>query len=358
MKRIMWALALSTGLAATIPAFAESDSAVVEASRAESGLLIYSTGDARAMETTIAGFNALYPWISVEMLELGGNELWERYRAEAASGVRTADVALGGSPHRFVEAYDRGEVMDYTPVDVDVLPTFPDMVPGVWTVAVDPQVIIFNKALLPEELWPTGFVDLAEKIAANPDVFNGRVAVFDPVASSVGPGYLLGIRSVLGEDAFWTAFEQMAPALRFESGGTAMLEKVTSGEHLVAFLVGRYLSVTRITGAREQIVGWTYHDDGQPLQLRSMAITAQPTSPNSAMLFADFLVSVEGQVAFGGSGSSPVHPDVEDSEGVLTYGTVLEETGGTDNAAYYGYGRDIFEYEATVAPRINELLGR
>lgn len=357
--RSILSLALTALLAASVtPALAQSEEELVAGASAERGLLLYSTGDARSWEATLAAFGEKYPGINVEILELGGNELWERFRAESATGVRTGDMAVGGSPHRFVEAADRGELMDYKPAGVDELPTFPDAVTGVTVIAVDPQVILFNKAILPENLWPTGIGDLAEKAAANPGVFEGKIATFDPVSSSVGPGYNLAINSVQGDETYWSNMEKLLPLLRFESGGTSMLEKVTSGEHVAAFFVGRYLSVSRITGPRERIVGWAYHDDGEPLQLRSMAILGNATSPNSAKLLANFLVSAEGQAVYGTSGSSPVHPDVAATDSVLPYSQLLEEIGGTDNAAYYGFSRAIFDYDDTFAPRINEIIGR
>ncbi|HSI41338.1 MAG TPA: extracellular solute-binding protein [Xanthobacteraceae bacterium] len=354
-----WPIVLAAWLTAvSVPATAQSQKDLLAGAKTEQKLLLYSTGDARSWDATLKAFEAKHPDIKVEILELGGNELWERFRAESASGVRTGDIAVGGSPHRFVEASDRGELMDYKPAGIEKLPTFPDAVPGVTVIAVDPQVILFNKAILPQKLWPTGIADLAEKAAANPEIFKGKISTFDPVSSSVGPGYNLAIYSVMGDEKYWASMKKLLPSLRYESGGAAMLEKVTSGEHVAAFFVGRNLTVSRITGARERIVGWTYHDDGEPLQLRSMAIMGNAKSPNAAKLLASFLVSEEGQAAYGTSGSSPVHPDVPAAANTVPYSKLLEQIGGTKNAGYYGFSRAIFDYQKTFAPKINQIIGR
>src|SRR5690606_21488146 len=151
----------------------------------ENGILLYTTGNPRSWVPFIEAFNAKYPWIRVEPLELGGNEIWERFYAEDATGVRTADVISGGSPNKFIEAYDRGVLLDYVPQGFEELPPVPESVPGVTLVSADAQVMIYNKLALPEALWPTSFTDLAEKVAENPDVFAGKVVTFDPIDSSV-----------------------------------------------------------------------------------------------------------------------------------------------------------------------------
>src|SRR3546814_5214990 len=42
---------------------------------------------------------------------------------------------------------------------------------GLYTVGVDPVLLVWNKAVLPAELVPTGIEDLVQKVAENPDVF-------------------------------------------------------------------------------------------------------------------------------------------------------------------------------------------
>ncbi len=79
-------------LAFAAPAFAQTPAGlprdypkeyaqVVEASKKEGHLLIYSNMAAYNWKPVIEGFNKLYPWVSVQTLDLGSGEVFERYYA-------------------------------------------------------------------------------------------------------------------------------------------------------------------------------------------------------------------------------------------------------------------------------------
>lgn len=359
MKKLMLAAAALLGLVSLpLAAFAQAeDPAVIEASKSENGVLLYTTGSVASWTPFIEAFNQKYPWIRVEPLSLGGNEIWDRFYAESASGVRTADVISGGSPNKYIEAYHKGALLDYVPVGFDELPKVPDSVPGVTLISSDPQVMIWNKVKLPEELWPKGFTDLAQKVADNPDVFAGKVVTFDPIDSSVGPGMALAMSKVLG-DRYWTAMKQLAPALRYESGGSVMLDKVTSGEYLVGIFLTSVLVVPKMTEARAKVVGWSYFDDATPFQVRSISIPEDTPNVHSAKLFTDFMVSLEGQQAYGQGGSTTFRPGVVAGNGVYTYQDAIATIGGEDKAAIYAYDPDFANFEIDFAPKLREALGR
>src|SRR3546814_6471831 len=67
---------------------------IVEGSKSEGHLLIYSNLSADMLSPAVAGFGELYPWIEVEMLELGSGEVIERYLAEKGTGSTTADLLI------------------------------------------------------------------------------------------------------------------------------------------------------------------------------------------------------------------------------------------------------------------------
>lgn len=358
MKKLMAAGALALGLIGVpLATLAQEDPAVVEASKAESGVLLYTTGSVESWQPFIQAFNAHYPWIKVEPLSLGGNEIWDRFYAESASGAKTADVVSGGSPNKYIEAHNKGVLLDYVPVGFDGLPAVPDSVPGVTLISSDAQVMIWNKLKLPENLWPTGFTDLAQKVADNPDVFAGQIATFDPIDSSVGPGMHMAMAKVLG-DKYWTAIEQLAPALRYESGASTMLDKVTSGEYKVAIFLTSTLVVPQMTEARSKIVGWSYFNDATPFQVRSISIAKGTQNVNSAKLFTDFMVSLEGQQAYGKGGPTTFRPGVVAGDGVMTYQDVLAAIGGESKAAIYAYDPAFATFTTDFAPRLAAALGR
>lgn len=339
------AAALSGGVAAA------QDQALIDAATQEGSLLIYTTHGESFMRPQIDAFSAKYPGISVEFVELGGTDRFERYRAESSTGVRTADLILGGSPNQFVISAQKGEIMDFAPEGLAAhLGTFPQSIPGVIPLAIDVMSIIYNKATLPEELWPTGFADLADKVAANPDVFNGKVATWDPFESNLGIGFTVALDHDYGQ-VYWDSLAKMAPALKFEGGATAMMEKVTSGEYNAAYLVSRS-RIKALSEAQQSLVGWTPFGGPEPANVIAAAIPVKSQNVNAAKLFVDFLVTPESQNLMADTGLYVINPasSLEDS-----YTSVVQASGGV---SLYGYGTEFLTYEQDYLPRVNAAFGR
>lgn len=82
--------------------------------------------------------------------------------------------------------------------------------------------------------------------------------------------------------------------------------------------------------------------DGQPILMRSIAITKQAKSSNSARLMVDFLLSQEGQIALALGGLTPFRSDVANVEifdfanehkSFFHFNQVIEEV-GLDNLIF------------------------
>jgi iron(III) transport system substrate-binding protein len=141
---------------------------IVEASRGEGGLLVYSIMAARNWEPVIAEFRRLYPWIRVETLDLGSYEVFERYYAESASGARTADMIISIAPDAFQELVRRGQAVAYDSPEVRRIPSWARFGREVYLVSADPMVFIWNKRALREDLWPTSIAQLVDLVTSNP----------------------------------------------------------------------------------------------------------------------------------------------------------------------------------------------
>jgi ABC-type glycerol-3-phosphate transport system substrate-binding protein len=69
-----------------------------------------------------------------------------------------------------------------------------------------------------------------------------------------------------------------------------------------------------------------------------MAIPKASTNVNAAKLMLDFILSHDGQVAFGKGGLTPYRPDVKPSEVPrYTYSSVVQQTGGENNVILVNY---------------------
>lgn len=350
-KKNLMGAAILAGAALMGGTAVAQDEELVRAATEEGSLLIYTTHGSSFWQSALEAFSEAYPGIDVEYVQLGGSEVWERYRAESATNVRTADLMTAGSPNQFVIALDRGDIMDFRPEGFEEhLGRFEEPEPGIIPLAIDVMSIIYNQALLPEELWPTSFADLAEKVAANPDVFNGMVASWDPFASNLGTGFSVALDRHYGED-YWSALADMSEALRFEDGATAMMEKVTSGEYLAAYLVSRS-RISAMSPAQARLVGWAPFGGDEPANIVTAAIPTHSQNVNAAKLFVTFLVTPEAQDLLSESGLYVIHPEATLDD---TYEAVMDAHGGV---AIFGYGREFLNYEEDYLPRVEEAFGR
>lgn len=309
---------------------------IIEGSRSEDGLLIYSNMAQYNWAPVIEGFNKLYPWIKVDTLDLDSDEVFNRYLAEANSGAETGDLLASATPEGWLNVINGGNIMEYESAEKGQIPDWSVPRPGVYTISTDPMVIVWNKLLLPEDKQPTGIADLADKVANNPDVFQNAVTTYNVAKTSFGEA----INAVFERGhpgTYWDTMKQMAPQVRPEVSSGPMLAKLQSGEYKTGYFISGIVLFPKLKDAASaQIMGWTFPKDGTPLFQRLMAIPQKSGSPNSAKLMLDFILSHDGQAAFGMGGLTPYREGVsKDEVAFFTYDAIKQEV-GEDNLLLIG----------------------
>jgi iron(III) transport system substrate-binding protein len=74
------------------------------------------------------------------------------------------------------------------------------------------------------------------------------------------------------------------------------------------------------------------------MMMRGVGIPKGSRNVNAAKLMLDFIVSAEGQRAFGRGGLTPARPDVAPGEGIRhTYSSIAEAIGGEATVALVDY---------------------
>ncbi|HEX7124227.1 MAG TPA: ABC transporter substrate-binding protein [Thermodesulfobacteriota bacterium] len=331
---------------------------IIEASKKEGQLLIYSNMAAYNWKPVIDGFNKLYPWISVQTLDLGSGEVFERYYAESGSKARTADLMASGAIDRWQHFVSRGEALPYESPETRHLPKWSVPAPGLYTVSADPMVLLYNKMLVPENLRPTGMGSLAKLVASNPGRFKGKLTTYNASTEAFGLSINWAAAREQG-DAFWEWLSTIGPMTRPERSAGPMIDKVTAGEYAVAYYVSGIVLFPKLDDpARQRILGWSFFDDGTPVFLRGMAIPKASTNVNAAKLMLDFILSHDGQVAFGKGGLTPYRPDVKASEVPrYTYSSVVEAIGGEDKVILVDYDPEMLEKEKAFIERWKKSFG-
>lgn len=352
-------LTLSLGASAQtapVPDYYPADYAdLVEGSRAEAGLVIYSNMADNNWAPLVAGFKAQYPWIGVETLDLGSGTVHSRWEAEAGSGSRSADILVSGANDRWASyGVEGGKLLAYESPELAHLPEFSNPYPGVNVLSSDPLVIVYNAALLPEDKRPTGLASLVEDTLADPGTFNGRITTYDAARNSFGLAAWWNYMNVKGEDG-WANLRQIGPMIRGETSGGAMNEKTATGEYVAGIAVSGITIFPRLEQPGGEILGFSFPDDGTIVMLRGIGIPEGAANPNSAKLFVDYALSQEGQTLVGKGGLVPYREDVPEDQVRYTY-QGLSDVVGAENLIIAGFDEGLITQANDFVAKWNNAL--
>ncbi|WP_133169321.1 ABC transporter substrate-binding protein [Rhodococcus opacus] len=323
------------------------DPAVLEAARGESPLLIYGNANDYQMTPLIDGFEAKNPGLSVQYLSLGGPETFQRYLSEKATGGKTADLIIESNGPLWMDFSNRGEVEDYRDANLENLPSFVDLRPGITAMSMDPLVAVFNKAILPESEQPTslaGLADMSERLS-------GKIGTYE-IENALGYEGAYAYLNKTGEDG-WQTLEKLGPHTKAEASAGAMTTKLTQGAYAVTF---NNSGASRTTAVEKNstILNFRYLTDDTPLVPRAMGITKGASSPNTAKAFYNFALSVDGQTAACAGGFTPFRDGVDCKYGL----SAIKATVGEDNLIFGTYDDSLATSHDEIVERWNGLFDR
>jgi iron(III) transport system substrate-binding protein len=290
------ALAFSIGVAhaqAQVPQGYPADYAkVVEAATKEGKVVIYSTTDSVAAGPLIKDFEALYPGVKVEYSDLNSTELYNRFIAEAAANNGTGDVIWSSAMDLQVKLVADGQALAYASPESKALPKWAVWKDAAYGTTYEPIAFVYNKRLVPAEDVPKDHSDLLKLLNAKTDFYKGKITAYDPERSGVG--YLFCNEDIKNFPAAWDLFKAMgkAQAKLYTSAG-AMMERVTSGEHLIAY--GVFGSYALGRSKKDPNLGIVLPKDYTMVTSRVAFISKQAKNPNAGKLFLDYILSKRGQ---------------------------------------------------------------
>lgn len=358
-------LALAVGLTIPGAVFAQDVPAgypaeyaqIIEASRSEGSLMIYSNMADNNWQPLLQGFNAKYPWIKVETIDLGSGTVHSRWEAEKGSSARTADILVSGANDRWAQYGIDAAMEPYESPELANLGDLAKPYPGVNVMSADPLVITYNAALLPEDQRPTGLASLATEAAEDASTFDGRITTYDAARNSFGLAAWWNYMDQKG-DAGWDSLRAIGPMIRGETSGGPMNEKISTGEYVIGVAVSGITIFPRLEQPGGEILGFAFPDDGTIVMLRGMGIPKGAANMNAAKLFVDYSLSNEGQTLVGKGGLVPHRDDVDETQVRYTL-QGIEEIVGPDNVVYAGFDeRLITEADAFVETWNAALQGK
>lgn len=357
---LAWTLLAAAGsvaFAQELPAgYPAAYAETIAAAKAEGKLLVYSNMGEDNWGPVITAFNARYPDIAVETLDLGPAEVFTRYRAEAGTNVPTADIMVAGSIADWIVASDDGILAEYASPEAANLPEWSLPLPGLFTFSADPMVTIYNKFVVPEDMRAKSMQELFADIGAHPETFAGKVGTYDG-RYAFGESINYAFVRQHGEDA-WSWFEANGKQVLPGGGAGGMIDRTVSGELAAAFFVSGPTLFPKLEQGLSDLIDWNFPADGTPVFLRGMGITKAAPHPAAARLFVDFLLSVDGQLAIADGKLTPYRPGVvPEGENVRSLDEVIAAIGGEEHMILINYDRAMLENHDAFIKRWGAAFG-
>ena len=331
---VMSAQLNATGAMAAPPDYYPQDyGKIVDASKKEPSLLIYGNIAEENWRPIISAFNQDYPWIKVNFLDLASDEVFQRYYAEQSTGSSTVDIVLTGSSAAWLDFISKGNVVKYDSPEISKIPANTVPAPGLYTISYDPQIIAWNKLLLPEAQWPKSVADIAALAKADPSAFDKKIGVMEPMGTSTMQSIIAHLIKHTGEAKEMDIFNVLGPLSVVARSAGPTYEKILTGEFTVGFNLSAIPLFPQLSDPNTaNIIGWAYPTDGTVATMRNFAIATTTKNPDSARLFVDFLLSKKGQEAVSTGGLMSYRSDIDIPPGPVQIAySAMEKSVGKDN---------------------------
>jgi len=301
---------------------AAENSGTMPAAQKEGKLVLYSSTDSASVEPLLQDFKSLYPFLQVEYNDLNTTEIYNRFVAETAAGSGTADLLWSSAMDLQLQLASKGNALTYASPEIAGLPKWAIWQNQAYGTTFEPVSIAYNKRLLPADAVPQSHADLIRVIKEKTDLFKEKIATFDPEKSGVG--FLMMTQDAKVFPQFWDLAKSLGSsgAKVYTSTG-AMLEKVGSGEHYLAYnIIGSYVLLRQ---KKDPSMGFVLPKDYTLVFSRVAFISKTARNPNAAKLFLDYVLSKRGQTVM--SEKSLVYSLRSDVPGNITAAGLTKELG-------------------------------
>jgi iron(III) transport system substrate-binding protein len=301
---------------------AETQHPAAAAAQKEGKLVIYSSTDSASVEPLLQDFKALYPFLQVEYNDLNTTEMYNRFVAESASGAGAADFMWSSAMDLQIQLASKGNALSYASRENAGLPKWAVWQNQAYGTTFEPVSIAYNKRLLPADAVPQSHADFVRLMKEKPDVFKEKIATFDPEKSGVG--FLMMTQDAKVFPPFWDLAKGLgATGAKVYTSTGAMLEKVGSGEHTIAYnIIGSYVLLRQ---KKDPSLGLVLPKDYTLAFSRVAFISKTARNPNAAKLFLDYILSKRGQTVM--SEKSLVYSLRSDVPGPITAAGLNKELG-------------------------------
>ena len=321
MARRVLAAAFFLTLAVFARAVRATDASVVSAAEKEGKLVVYSTTDSAIVGALIKDFGAAYPRIALEYNDMNSTELYNRFLSEAAAGAGSADFLWSSAMDLQLKLASDGYAQEYKSPESSHLPSWAVWKDQAFGTTYEPIAFVYNKRLVKAEEVPKTHAELGKQLKEHPDRWKGKVTAYDPERSGIG--FLLITQDSKLDPAFWeTAKTFGTVSVKLYTSIGAMLERITSGEHLLGFdIFGSYATARQ---RKDPSLAIIYPKDYTLVMSRVAVLPKAAKHPNAGKVFLDYLLSKRGQELVAKAALFSIRDDVQ---GETTSASLQKELG-------------------------------
>jgi iron(III) transport system substrate-binding protein len=196
-----------------------------------------------------------------------------------------------------VKLVDDGQAMTYVSPEASKLPAWAVYKNQAYGTTYEPAVFIYNKRLVKGNESPQDHAAFAKLLNTDTAKFKGKVTTYDIEKSGVG------FMFVVQDTKYFPGMKDLekgfgATNYRVYASTGNMLEKVSSGEHLLGYnVLGSYALVR---AKKDPNLGVVLPKDYTLVLSRVLFIGKNAKNPNAAKLWTDYILSPRGQKMIGG----------------------------------------------------------
>ena len=291
--------AVPAARAASAPTKVDSLDELYEKAKKEGGKLnLYASLSANSIEVILPAFSKRFPGLSVDHTDATGDKLIARIVAEGRGGRVIADTFGGGLT--YISQMAEQKLLE--PLAIPEAAAYPAQLKTDTWIATDTQYFIigWNTNLVKKGEEPKGFEDLA-----NPK-WKGLL-----MGEPRDYPLLLGLAKVKykSDDKASDLVKRIAAnQVEFHRGHSQLIEFLVAGQRPVCFTCYAHQFPPRVKKGAPIVPLLT---EGVGEIGGSVGVLKGAPHPNTALLWARWVTSEEGQRVFGRAGETPAHPNVE-----------------------------------------------
>ena len=281
-------------------------------------LRIISTSDTVEAKGLLTEWNRLHPDIRVDYIHQSSLEVYEEVvRCKDQQG-QCPDIAWSSAMDLQVKLVNDGYAQVFSPSEIDKLPNWAIWRKQAFGITAEPIALVYNKRLVPAEDVPRTRADLLKLITTKRSTYHGKVASYDAELS--GTGFLFYSNDVQITPDTWNLVRGLGQAgVRLYTFGHTILDRIASGEHLLAYNMIASYALERAKD--DPSIGVALFADYTALITRIAIIPKSAPHAAQAALFMDFLLSRNAQDQLAARSFGTVRTDMP----IGIRGTVSED---------------------------------